>query len=148
MHGTIDCFQWTEARIADLKSKIDAGLSASETAGEMGISRNAAIGKAHRLGLTFNSPDIRNFKYRASVPKREPYIKPKPRPALRFDCTPAEVVPLHIPFLDRDKNQCAQLYGDDPATMTWCGHPCFGSLPYCESHALINYQPSRTRGTK
>jgi hypothetical protein len=140
MHGTLDHFQWTEARIADLKAKIDARLSASE---EFGVSRGAVIGKARRMGWAFDSPDVRNVKHRATLPKKEPYIKPKPRPTLQFSCAPAEVAPLHIPFLERDKDQCAQLYGDDPATMTWCGHPCYGALPYCESHAQINYQPRR-----
>ena len=43
---------WTETTIANLKDLWQAGHSASEIAQRLGgISRNAVIGKAHRLGL-------------------------------------------------------------------------------------------------
>ena len=48
---------WTTERIALLKNRIMAGLSCSEIAREIGLSRNAVIGKANRLGLSrFNAP--------------------------------------------------------------------------------------------
>src|SRR4051812_30193054 len=43
---------WTTERIALLKDRIDAGLSCGQIAREIGVSRNAVIGKAHRLGLS------------------------------------------------------------------------------------------------
>lgn len=42
---------WTDARIAELERLWGEGKSASEIAGLMGLTRNAIIGKAHRLGL-------------------------------------------------------------------------------------------------
>lgn len=43
---------WTEERIEQLKQLWGEGLSASQIAEQLGgVSRNAAIGKAHRLGL-------------------------------------------------------------------------------------------------
>ncbi|MDE2340300.1 MAG: GcrA cell cycle regulator [Alphaproteobacteria bacterium] len=43
---------WTESRIEQLKTLWTRGLSASQIAEELGgVSRNAVIGKAHRLGL-------------------------------------------------------------------------------------------------
>src|SRR5262245_47531358 len=42
---------WTAARVAQLKSCFDAGLSCSRIADEIGVSRNAVIGKINRLRL-------------------------------------------------------------------------------------------------
>jgi GcrA cell cycle regulator len=43
---------WTDQRIDQLKALWDKGLTASQIAEELGgVSRNAVIGKAHRLGL-------------------------------------------------------------------------------------------------
>src|ERR1700724_1187309 len=43
---------WTTERIALLKNRINAGLSCGQIAREIGVSRNAVIGKANRLGLS------------------------------------------------------------------------------------------------
>ena len=43
---------WTEERIEKLKSMWEKGMTASQIADELGgVSRNAVIGKAHRLDL-------------------------------------------------------------------------------------------------
>ena len=43
---------WTDERIATLKKMWEGGATASQIADELGgVSRNAVIGKAHRLGL-------------------------------------------------------------------------------------------------
>ncbi len=44
-------FTWTEANISLLQSLINQGLSGAEIAAQLRCSRNAVIGKAHRLGL-------------------------------------------------------------------------------------------------
>ena len=43
---------WTTERIALLKNLMDAGLSCGQIAREIGVSRNAVIGKVNRLGLS------------------------------------------------------------------------------------------------
>ena len=53
--GTIKCLQrttWTTERIELLKSRFAAGLSCREIADDIGVSRNAVIGKLSRLNLT------------------------------------------------------------------------------------------------
>ncbi len=43
---------WTDERIATLTKMWESGATASQIADELGgVSRNAVIGKAHRLGL-------------------------------------------------------------------------------------------------
>src|SRR5436190_6608934 len=43
---------WTAERVSLLKTRINAGLSCGQIAREIGVSRNAVIGKANRLGLS------------------------------------------------------------------------------------------------
>src|SRR5215470_6427182 len=43
---------WTTERIALLKNLVDTGLSCGQIAREIGVSRNAVIGKINRLGLS------------------------------------------------------------------------------------------------
>lgn len=43
---------WTSERIDLLKSYVAAGLSCAQIAGEIGVTRNAVIGKISRLGLS------------------------------------------------------------------------------------------------
>ena len=43
---------WTAERVAQLKSGVNAGLSCAQIANEIGVSRNAVIGKINRLGLS------------------------------------------------------------------------------------------------
>src|SRR5438128_8882556 len=47
---------WTQERVEQLQSYVNAGLTCSQIADEIGVSRNAVIGKIHRLGLAPGRP--------------------------------------------------------------------------------------------
>ncbi|GAB0115044.1 GcrA family cell cycle regulator [Acidisoma sp. C75] len=51
--------EWNEAIIAELKSLWDQGLSTAEIGRRLGISKNAVVGKAHRLDLAGRPSPIR-----------------------------------------------------------------------------------------
>ncbi|NVD43469.1 GcrA family cell cycle regulator [Qipengyuania atrilutea] len=80
---------WTDERIATLKKMWEGGATASQIADELGdVSRNAVIGKAHRLGLKSRpSPVKANEKKAKPAPKpktkvaAKPVAKPTPAPA-------------------------------------------------------------------
>ena len=42
---------WNPERVAQLRAFIGAGMTCSQIAAEIGVTRNAIIGKIHRLGL-------------------------------------------------------------------------------------------------
>ena len=71
---------WTDERIATLKKMWEGGSTASQIADELGgVSRNAVIGKAHRLGLKSRpSPVKANEKKKAAPAKPKPAPKPEP----------------------------------------------------------------------
>lgn len=91
---------WTEERIATLTKMWEGGSTASEIATELGgVSRNAVIGKAHRLGLKARpSPVKANEKKKAAKKKAAPAkaapAKAKaPAPAKKAKETPAAAKP-------------------------------------------------------
>ena len=69
---------WTDERIATLKKMWESGSTASQIADELGgVSRNAVIGKAHRLGLKSRpSPVKAKEKKKAPASKAKPAAKP------------------------------------------------------------------------
>ncbi len=65
---------WTDERIATLKKMWEGGATASQIADELGgVSRNAVIGKAHRLGLKSRPSPVK-----ANEEKPEPAKAPSP----------------------------------------------------------------------
>ncbi|QAY79612.1 GcrA family cell cycle regulator [Sphingosinicella sp. BN140058] len=74
---------WTDERIERLKELWTQGNTASQIADELGgVSRNAVIGKAHRLGLQSRpSPVKANEPAAAAQPAREPEAQPDAAPA-------------------------------------------------------------------
>lgn len=71
---------WTDERIATLRKMWEGGATASEIATELGgVSRNAVIGKAHRLGLKArHSPVKANEKKKAAAPAPKKPAAPPP----------------------------------------------------------------------
>ncbi|MFZ9395885.1 MAG: GcrA family cell cycle regulator [Erythrobacter sp.] len=69
---------WTDERIATLKKMWEGGATASQIADELGgVSRNAVIGKAHRLGLKSRPSPVKANEEKAA-PARKPAAKPTP----------------------------------------------------------------------
>jgi GcrA cell cycle regulator len=88
---------WTDERIATLRKMWEGGATASEIATELGgVSRNAVIGKAHRLGLKARpSPVKANEKKKpAAAPAAKKPAAPAPAAAPRAPAEPAERAPI------------------------------------------------------
>lgn len=91
---------WTDERIATLKKMWEGGSTASQIAEELGgVSRNAVIGKAHRLGLKSRpSPVKANDKKAAKKPAAKPATKkvtakPVTKPAAKAAPAKADPAP-------------------------------------------------------
>ena len=81
---------WTEERIEKLKSMWEKGMTASQIADELGgVSRNAVIGKAHRLDLQSRPSPVKGTDGEGSKPEpRKASAKPKATPAEIVQRTP------------------------------------------------------------
>ncbi|HLI66041.1 MAG TPA: GcrA family cell cycle regulator [Caulobacteraceae bacterium] len=144
---------WTDERVDLLKKLWLEGLSASQIAKQLGgVTRNAVIGKVHRLGLsgraTPSQPSRPAFKtprpprpISHAAPRR---LEPRPQPM------PAPVYFVEEPgsatVLTLGAHMCKWPIGD-PATdaFTFCGRRADGDGPYCVSHAAVAYQPQQPR---
>lgn len=83
---------WTDERIGTLKKMWEGGATASEIATELGgVSRNAVIGKAHRLGLKARpSPVKANDKKKPAAPVKKPAATPVRAAPVEPRAAPAE----------------------------------------------------------
>lgn len=83
---------WTDERIGTLRKMWEGGATASEIATELGgVSRNAVIGKAHRLGLKARpSPVKASEKKKAAAPVKKPAPVPVRPAAAEPRAEPAE----------------------------------------------------------
>jgi GcrA cell cycle regulator len=88
---------WTDERIATLTKMWESGATASQIADELGgVSRNAVIGKAHRLGLKSRpspvKPNEEKVTSKAADPAQAAKVKPKVKAPLPVSPKPAQPV--------------------------------------------------------
>ena len=89
--------EWTEQRIDMLRKLWGQGQTASQIATLLGgVTRNAVIGKAHRLGLTGRPSPIKREGAETTAPRRKPATAPRrqqpglaPMPQARHAVAPA-----------------------------------------------------------
>ncbi len=101
---------WTDERVELLKKMWGEGQSASQIAKELGgVTRNAVIGKVHRLGLSNRSAGGASAKPAPAKEAAKPAAKsnakpskpaaPKPEPAAEAAPRPSNVTPLRKPIV-------------------------------------------------
>ena len=85
---------WTDERVETLKRMWAEGQSASQIAKELGgVTRNAVIGKVHRLGLSNRAGDGAAHAEEAEAPAVAPAAAVRPDPAPRPAPAPEPVAP-------------------------------------------------------
>ncbi len=151
---------WTEDRVEVLTKLWAEGLSASQIAKQLGeVTRNAVIGKVHRLGLSGRAKPSRpsaprtskpsaprtRVVARVSAPRQTARIIPKAPPPPPIEAKPLENGE-YATILTIREHMCKWPIGD-PSTsdFRFCGRKTDPSVPYCEAHSAVAYQPSRRR---
>ena len=126
---------WTDERIEKLTKMWEGGATASQIAEELGgVSRNAVIGKAHRLGLKARpSPVKPNEKVEA--PRSEAVAKPAPRAAPAAEprtVAPRPAAPAPVataPATPPAPRVVAPVVTPDPVTATATDTPVVAPTP-------------------
>jgi GcrA cell cycle regulator len=156
---------WNDERVDVLKKLWSDGLSASQIASRLGgVTRNAVIGKVHRLGLSGRATTSRMKSHRPRVRTQTAKRLAKPRLGevgnspfrkLYFADSEPYVPPaeeLVIPMCERKYIQtltesCCRWPIGDPQQpeFHFCGKKKIPGLPYCEVHARRAFQPPQPR---
>jgi GcrA cell cycle regulator len=153
---------WTDERVELLKKLWSDGLSASQIAAELGgITRNAVIGKVHRLGLSGRAKSASSAAPRPRK-ARSPMMRIG-RASIRGNTALAhayemeaeaapELIDNVIPIgqrrtiLELTEQTCRWPVGDPGSTeFFFCGGNTLGGLPYCAYHSRVAYQPASER---
>lgn len=142
---------WTDERVTLLKKLWGEGKTAAEIAKALGgVTRNAVIGKAHRLKLSNRiSPIQQNERKEDRVPeaKKLPKVIAK-QPVVV--AKPANSSFKGLKMIELKERMCRWPSGDPKdEDFSFCGCTSVPGLPYCEEHAKAAYQvPSRSRTLK
>ena len=143
---------WTTERIDRLKSYVDAGLSCAQIAGEIGVTRNAVIGKINRLGLS-RRKTVAGLAERIGVRTRRPGILTQRR-ILRSVYAEAPSSAGEEPVTTAERCSLLELAQDkcrwpisDPGAVdfSFCGNRSVAGLPYCAGHARLAYRTAARR---
>lgn len=107
---------WTDERIDTLKKMWDSGLTATQIAEELGgVSRNAVIGKAHRLGLQSRPSPVKPNEAKAeSAPKPTPAPAPAPAPVAAPVVAAPAPAPTPKPIAAPEPREAAAVPAPEP----------------------------------
>jgi len=148
---------WSPERVEQLRNFVTAGLTCSQIAAEIGVTRNAVIGKIHRLGLAPGRPAA--APGRACPPRtRRPRFSSQ-RQLLRLidaqepagqDTSAFAVIPIdsaqRCSFLELAQGKCRWPVGDPAAAdFAFCGNATAAGFSYCAGHARMAYRPAARR---
>ena len=138
---------WTEEKVAKLKELWGKGNTASQIAEIIGgISRNAVIGKAHRLNLsakikTRTAASSQNFN--SSINEKNVQTKRGRRNKFKSLIIEKDFEPENPKQLEElDENCCKWPIGHpDEKSFYFCGRTSLKDFSYCKLHLLYAYQP-------
>ncbi|MGH6779910.1 MAG: GcrA family cell cycle regulator [Bradyrhizobium sp.] len=139
---------WTTERIELLKLHFAAGLTCRQIANEIGVSRNAVIGKVSRLKLMREDNGLRRAPRDAAKARRRKVTAGLRRQILKavpLDEPVSPEAPIH-------NGHCCSLFELSEQTCRWpistpgcpdfrfCGNPPIEGLPYCPGHSRLAYR--------
>ena len=142
---------WNDEKVAKLKELWGKGNTASQIAEIIGgISRNAVIGKAHRLNLsskikTRNTPSNQNFQNNSEVDDAKQ--KKGRRSKFQSLIIEKDFEPENPKKLEElDESSCKWPVGHpDEKAFYFCGRSSLKDFSYCKLHLLYAFQPKNKK---
>ncbi len=137
---------WTTERVDQLRRFVEAGFSCGQIAGEIGLTRNAVIGKIHRLGLWRRTDPALRAKTR---PRRAPVFSQRRTLQVVFAAASTAAAAAdetidsakRCSLLELAEGKCRWPISDPGAhDFCFCGNDAVGGLSYCVGHARLAYR--------
>ncbi|MGG5821243.1 GcrA family cell cycle regulator [Falsiroseomonas sp. HW251] len=151
---------WTAEAIERLKALWAEGHSTAEIGRRMGISKNAVVGKAHRLSLPARPSPIRRETLGAAPRPAQPRT-PRPPVAPRTTLPPVMPAPVAVapvaspppqpavvrsfPRLSATRSCCWPIGEPGKPGFRFCSSDAIMGKPYCPEHASVAYVKARDR---
>ena len=138
---------WTDEKVSKLKELWGKGNTASEIAKIIGgISRNAVIGKAHRLNLSAKIKTraaASNQNFQNTISEKNIKIKRNRKSKFKSLIIDKNFEPENPKQLEElDENSCKWPIGHpDEKSFYFCGRSSLKDFSYCKLHLLYAYQP-------
>ncbi len=138
---------WDDDNVSRLKELWDQGLPTAQIGKLLGFTKNAVVGKAHRIGLERRPSPIRRTAVKPDRKKARSPVMPK----LNFENKLIEEKvskiknktyhpPINNIFTKKSKRGCEWPEGHpDETTFHFCGKERFDDKPYCLEHCAIAY---------
>jgi GcrA cell cycle regulator len=156
--------EWTEAVIAELRRLWAEGLSTAEIGRRLGVTKNAIVGKAHRLALDPRPSPIRRTPREGAAAPAPRRVQGPTLPPLAHVAPPVSEPPMvrmpppvsvqpqirqaaNQPFRSGGRvTSCCWPIGE-PGTSSFhfCGSDSMQGKPYCSDHAQLAYVKVRDR---
>ena len=132
---------WTDEKIDDLKMLWAKGLSTAEIGRELGVSKNAVVGKSHRLGLKPRPSPIAGKTAEPAAPGAAPAAAAAApaKPKAAKPAKPKEVARIGD-IIDLGPQMCRWPFNDPgDEDFHFCGRQVTPSKPYCPEHCAVAY---------
>jgi GcrA cell cycle regulator len=139
---------WDDAAVTTLRDLNDAGLSSSQIANELGCSRNAVIGKIHRMGMKKSKHSAGRKPQAPAKPKdRDRRIPVKTAANLDFRIKPHPKGTVACSLLELTDRTCRfPISGPEAKDFLFCGNMIAAKgAPYCAFHTRLAYTSPATR---
>jgi GcrA cell cycle regulator len=154
--------EWNDETIESLRQMWDEGLSTAEIGRRLGFTKNAIVGKSHRLKLTPRSspipatggsngkPRVVRRKARGAEELAQARARTKSVVELRQQppAPPPPTKPTVTPGtakFGRTISCCWPCGEPGKPGFHWCGAPAMTGRPYCEEHCALAYVPVRMK---
>ena len=137
---------WDEKKIEILKNEWGKGKTASQIAELIGgVSRNAVIGKAHRLNLS-SKVKTKNSSYNYSKINQDSEKKLKNKSSRsKFRSLVLDKnfeAAKNISLEELNENTCKYMEGHpDEKSSSFCGRKTIEKFSYCPLHLMMVFQP-------
>lgn len=134
---------WTPDQITQLTQLWREGLSTAEIGKRLGISKNAVVGKAHRLHLASRPSPIKRVGPRPTIVRHTPHVRPAMPVAAPAPAPQPVAQPRRVELSNQSCRWPIGHPGDED--FHFCTQRAIQGKPYCVEHSAVAYVKAKPK---